>query len=101
MRIDLLGTSFTLHSDEDPEYVEDLVRYVRSKIAEISGTVTTRDNLKIAILVSILLADELFKQRDGSGQANAAAAGAHEEVNRITDSLISRIDALLPPGEER
>ncbi len=95
MKIDLLGTSFTLQSDEDPEYLAELVGYLRTKISEVSSTVTTRDNLKLAILSAILVADELFKEREQGQHRNSGDTQTAEEVNRIATDLIARIDDTL------
>lgn len=95
MKIELLGTSFTLQSDEDPEYLDELVRYVAGKISEIKSTVSTRDNLKIAILAAVLLADELFKEREHRNNREAGDDRTADEVNRIADALIARIDTTL------
>ncbi|HUX13476.1 MAG TPA: cell division protein ZapA [Spirochaetia bacterium] len=93
MRIELLGTSFTLQSDEDPEYLADLLDFYRTKIEEISRSVSTRDSLKLAILSALLVTDELFKERRHS-QETAASTG--EELGRITEELIAKIDAAMP-----
>ncbi|WP_455382868.1 cell division protein ZapA [Salinispira pacifica] len=93
MRIELLGTSFTLQSDEDPDYLADLVDFYRTKIEEISRSVTTRDNLKLAILSALLITDELFKERArGSEQVDSEG----KELSRITEELIAKIDAAMP-----
>lgn len=94
MRIELLGTSFTLQSDEDPDYLADLIDFYRTKIEEISRSVSTRDNLKLAILSALLVTDELFKERNRS--AIKTEDTASDEVTRIAEELIARIDAAVP-----
>lgn len=93
MRIELLGTSFTLQSDEDPDYLADLIDFYRTKIEEISRSVSTRDNLKLAILSALLVTDELFKERNRSAKTEEASG---EEVTRIAEELIARIDEAMP-----
>ncbi|MFP4113335.1 MAG: cell division protein ZapA [Spirochaetota bacterium] len=88
MQIDLLGTSFTVRTDEDPEYFREVVAHFRTKIAEIQQAVSTTDPLKVAILAGILAADDYMK-----------ATGAHRredsEARRITDELISELTNAL------
>mgnify|MGYP006298235109 CR=1 FL=1 len=83
MRIELLGTSFTIHTDEDPERVRDLVDYYKTKVQEIQGSVSTSDPLKIAILAGLLSADEVFKARDKleAAQANSSEGGGAEAAS--------------------
>lgn len=91
MRIDLLGTSFSVQTDEDPEYFREVVQHFRSKVKEIERSVSTNDPLKIAILAGILAADDFMK-------LNGATRREDSEARRITDSLISQLDAALEQG---
>jgi cell division protein ZapA (FtsZ GTPase activity inhibitor) len=61
------------------------------KTREIQKSVSTRDPLRIAILAGILIADELHKERESVGMNESES----EEVERITRSLINRIDETL------
>ncbi len=88
LRIDILGSSFNIQTDEDPEYLKDLINYLESKLEEIKRSVSTGDNLKLSILTSLLLCDELFKERKQKNPEN-------EEVARITENLIQTIDKAL------
>jgi cell division protein ZapA (FtsZ GTPase activity inhibitor) len=122
MRIELLGTSFTIHTDEDPERVRDLVDYYKTKVQEIQGSVSTSDPLKIAILAGLLSADEVFKARDKleaahaksskgggggaevesdeaggrTGDASGEAGGSEaEQIEAIAHELIDTLDSSL------
>lgn len=90
MRIDLLGVSFQIQSDEDPEYVEEILEYYRARIREIEDTVATGDPLKKAILAALLVTDELFRSR-----ADQEGKGLSGEVEAITRRLLERIDDAL------
>ncbi|NBF39767.1 MAG: cell division protein ZapA [Spirochaetes bacterium] len=97
MRIELLGTSFTIHTDEDPKRLRDIVDYYRTKVQEIQGSVSTSDPLKIAILAGLLSVDEVFKTRD-STVAEAAPAdegGEADQIEAIADNLIHTLDSSL------
>jgi hypothetical protein len=106
MKVELLGTSFTLQSDEKPEYLESVVGVFESKVEEIRGSVDTRDPVKLAILAGILLADELLKTADppagdggGSEETSSPALSFSvdelDEAERITLELIDKIDTTL------
>lgn len=91
MRIDLLGAEFNIKSDQDPEYLEEVLEVYRSRIEEIRATVGTSDPLKIAILAGILTADGYLRQT-GMERTNQA------EAAKITIGLITELEAAL--GEE-
>ena len=88
MQIELLGTSFSVRTDEDPEYFSEVVEHFRSKVAEIQRSVTTNDPLKIAILAGILAADDYMK-------LNGSLRREESEARRIAESLISELDDAL------
>jgi cell division protein ZapA (FtsZ GTPase activity inhibitor) len=90
MRIDLLGVSFQIQSDEDPEYVEKILGYYRDRIQEIEDTVATGDPLKKAILAALLVTDELFRCREEKTDPTLTG-----EVEAITRRLLERIDDAL------
>ena len=88
MQIDLLGTSFSVRTDEDPEYFKEVVEHFRGKVAEIQRSVATNDPLKIAILAGILAADDYIK-------LNGSQRRDDSEARKITESLIAQLDEAL------
>ncbi|MFP4330078.1 MAG: cell division protein ZapA [Alkalispirochaetaceae bacterium] len=90
MRIELLGTSFTIETDEEPEYLERIVRYYQERVEEIESSVSTTDPLKKAILAAILSIDELFSLREERGDGR--------EIEQITDRLLRTLDETLEEG---
>ncbi|AFG36904.1 cell division protein ZapA [Spirochaeta africana] len=93
MQVDLLGTTFSIHTDEDPDYVRDLLRYVEEKVHETHRSVQTQDPLKVAIISSLMIADELFQLRRGE-----APGGDDHRISAITQELIQQIDQRLGSG---
>jgi cell division protein ZapA (FtsZ GTPase activity inhibitor) len=86
LRIDLLGTSFTIKADKDLVYLRSLLSKYRKTIESVRAGTGIDDPLKIAILAGIFLCDEVEKVRTET----AAADGA--ETERIALDLIARID---------
>ena len=99
LRIDVLGTSFVIQSDESDEHLSRLSAYVKSKIEEVKSRYSFADPLTVAMLAALNIADEMFKTRDGR-----APPGSAEEIEGMAERLISRMDdALLehtPWGED-
>ena len=94
MRIELLGASFQIQSDESPEYIESLLDHFRSRISQIEHTVATGDPLKKAILAALLVTDELFAERERDHHADTAGIPREDaaEIERITTRLLSRLE---------
>mgnify|MGYP006306843531 CR=1 FL=1 len=102
VHIRVLGASFTIQTDQRPEYVETLVSYLKEKIRLIEGSTGSKESLKTAILVSLLIADELFEERKGrsSHQADVDQERRVESFARDLRDLIDQIDAVLEDGPE-
>lgn len=88
MRIDLLGAEFNIKTDQDPEYLSEVVEYFRRKTEEVRASVGTSDPLKIAILAGILTADDHLK---GVGESRVEDI----EATRIAVDLIGELDDAL------
>jgi cell division protein ZapA (FtsZ GTPase activity inhibitor) len=92
LRVELLGSSFFLQTDEDPVYVTELIDYFHTKIQDIQGNVQTSDPVKVAILSGLLAVDELFRARKSLESYESADAEAAE---RIAGQLIEKLDRSL------
>ncbi|MDR1909858.1 MAG: mannose-6-phosphate isomerase, class I [Spirochaetaceae bacterium] len=90
LRIDILGTSFSISADEDQAYLESLLNYYRIKVENTRKRTGLQDPLKLALVTGFLLCDDLFKGSAGDEQ---------DEAERLTLDLISRIDAALSAGD--
>lgn len=99
VHIRALGASFSIQTDQNPDYVESLVDYVKEKIRIIESSAGSKESVKTAILVSLLLADELFQERSGSPDSRTAVAD--EEFASFTRELIERIDSVLDQGQNQ
>ncbi|MFP4180289.1 MAG: cell division protein ZapA [Spirochaetaceae bacterium] len=84
IRVHLLGTSFTIRTSEDPEYFSSVLRSVENRFEEIRRDMGISDPLRIAIISSILVTDELFKRTQDNSQLEA-----------ITHRMIELIDKNL------
>ncbi len=91
MKIELLGTSFSIQTDEDPQNLQDIVDYLKTKIQEIRSSVSTSDALKVSILAALLVTDELFKERAAT-RLNASEA---EQVQEITQRILRELEQTL------
>ncbi|NNM66619.1 MAG: cell division protein ZapA [Spirochaetales bacterium] len=93
LAVKLLGSSFSLKSDENLDYLKEVVAYYQKKVEETGQSLTTGDPLKMALLAGILVTDELLKERKKNPQGFSPPEA--EEAERITRSLIEKIDSIL------
>jgi mannose-6-phosphate isomerase len=89
LRLEILGTSFTITADEEGPYLEKLLNDYYARLEEVQKSTGLRDPLKIAILAGYLLCDDLHKikqERDDPEE---------EETFKRTLKLIARLDEVL------
>ena len=88
--IQVLGTSFRIQVNEDPQYMEKIIKYLENVINKVEHTTAIKDPLKTSILASVFIIDELFKLKEGSGDS-----AVEKEVSELTEKIISCIDNVL------
>ena len=92
LRVSFLGSSFTIQSDNDPEYLDEVVEYLRHKIGEAARAAAPGDPLKTALIVALNLVDELFKERQKKIKEETKDS---REIEIITEQLIDKIERSL------
>jgi cell division protein ZapA len=90
LRIEVLGTSFVIQSDESADHLARLSSYVKSKIDEVKSRYNFADPLTVAVLAALNIADDMFKSREGR-----ELLGPAEEMGSVAERLISRMDDAL------
>jgi cell division protein ZapA len=90
LRIDVLGTSFVIQSQESPEHLAMLSTFVRERIEEVKARYAFADPLTVAVLAALNIADDFFKARDGRPPSSQVT-----EIQTVAERLINRIDEVL------
>lgn len=91
VRIDLLGTAFTIQTDESPDYMNDLVSELRIRMSKLSTATRVTDPLKLSILAGIVLLDELRHAKDSDNMAGSPG----DEGETAASSLLASLDKRL------
>jgi cell division protein ZapA len=109
LRIDVLGTDFSIASKEDEHYLVTLLENYKAMVRIIEkndvdpgagrhARSTPSDSLKTAILAGIMLCDELYKEKQKSARAHEFDSQKNPElteVERMTLQMIDKIDKAL------
>ena len=93
IRIDILGTSFSLSVEEDPVYLQTLLGRYKTLIENTQKTTALEDPLKLAILAGFQLCDELEKMRTHANSGEGVLESMAAENTLL--SLIEKIDKVL------
>jgi len=95
LKIDVLGTSFTIQAKEDDEYLKRLLTYYKRIAEEIENTSGLKNPLQNAVLAGIMICDELYKEKSKIAKYTKTNLDTNEEAERITLEMIKKINEAL------
>ena len=106
LKVELLGASFTIQSDESTEHLNRLTGYVKSRFEEVRKRYPFAEPLTVAVLAALNIADEMFKIREGREPAESSEIGsvADRLIRRMDEDLLAHTplsDGPFEPGEPR
>jgi len=79
--VEIFGERYTLRSEDASEYLHRVADFVDTKFREVTRNGPSLVPSKVAVLVSVNIADELFMQT--------------EEVRRREEEMLARIDGIV------
>jgi cell division protein ZapA len=91
-KVTILGDEYRIAGEPDGAPVPELAAYVDRRMDEVRRQTSVPDIRRIAVLTSLNLADELFRER---ARALALRAQIGERVARIESALNA-----IPPGPD-
>ncbi|MFL6374446.1 MAG: cell division protein ZapA [Pyrinomonadaceae bacterium] len=92
IRVEIYNQTYSIRSDGDNEYIQELAEYVDRKMREISSGTLTVDSLKVAILAALHIADEFYQLRHSQAQVDAQLATRSSECSEMLDKLLKNRD---------
>mgnify|MGYP003571421605 FL=1 len=99
LKVDLLGTSFTIQANEDTEYLDKLLGYYKQITQDIEKIDSVKTPLQIAILSGIMLCDELYKEKQRKitmqNTGGQVSTENDEEIELRTKQMIEKISKVL------
>lgn len=90
VEVEIAGQRLVIKSDEGPRYVQELADYVDAQLRELTGGRGTVNVQRIALLVAIQIADELFREKD-----------LHRKFRQRIQAKLSALDTALGEHEAR
>ena len=63
VEVSILGQRLRVRTDEQPEYIEELARFVNEKMEEVKRKTRSVSTHSLAMLAALNIADELFKEK--------------------------------------
>jgi len=84
VQVQIFGHSYTIRGEAGQDYITSVAAYVDRKMRDITEKLPVASLSKVAILASLNIADELFKER-----------AQREQQQRQLDTQAARLNAVL------
>jgi len=100
LHIKLLGTTLSVKAGRNRDYITRVVTYYQKKLQETQDRSPLQDPLKLSILTSFNIVDELFKSEAYRGQDLPSYSTIEEDLEGAAQDMIDLIDQVLEENEE-
>jgi len=91
--VEVFGQRLGLRADGDADRLQELARFVDSRMREVADRASSVDTVKVAILTALNIADELFKERETDQDARQRV------LERQAERLVMKLEEILSIGE--
>jgi cell division protein ZapA len=88
VQVTIFGHSYSVKGQDDKAYVLEVAAYVDRKMREITGRLPVAPLSKVAILASLNIADELFKERARQQAQSRELDHQAARLNAVLDELL-------------
>ena len=98
VEVEIAGQKLVIRTDEGPGYVHELADYVDAQLRTFGGDKRATFNLqRVALLVAIQLADELFREKDLHRQFRQRMSAKLDALQDALEEHETRLSALPDP----
>jgi cell division protein ZapA len=88
VQVQIFGHSYTIRGEADQDYITSVAAYVDRKMRDITEKLPVASLSKVAILASLNIADELFKERAQNDQQQQLLGHRAARLNAVLDDLL-------------
>jgi cell division protein ZapA len=88
VNVDIHGQRYAVRSDLDPQYIQELARFLDEKMAAAARELASNDPLRIAVIAALNISDELYRTRVDSQGADGRMRERAEEIERLIDAVL-------------
>ena len=88
VQVQIFGHHYTIRGEADQEYILGVASYVDRKMREITEKLPVASLSKVAILASLNIADELFKERASRERQGSQVTDQAARLNAMLDDIL-------------
>lgn len=96
LKVQLLGASFTLTSDQDSDYLKEVYEGYLDYVSRVQNEIQVKDPLKVAIIAGILAAENRKMESEISAEMDYPLSSEESQaIEMLTTGLIKKLDDCL------
>ncbi len=90
VKIEIYDQMYTVNSGQSDKYLQELAAYVDAKMRDVAEATHIVDSVKVAVLASLNIADELFTLRERQQQIEGPLRKRVEKCVDLVEKAIER-----------
>ena len=90
MKVEIYDQVYNVAGDLEPQYVEQLAKYVDQRMRQIGRGTGAVDSVKLAVLAALSIADELHSLRQSREKSEAALRANAERCLKLIDRALQQ-----------
>ncbi len=90
LKVRIYGAEYAIRGPSDANYVKAIAEYVDNKMREVDKNVRVDSSLKVAILATLNITDELFKERKEKEEIRIQLEDKIKKLNNYIDQQLSK-----------
>ena len=89
LKVRIYGAEYMIRGQADIHYIHAIAEYVNNKMLEVDQNSRIDSSLKVAILATLNIADELFRERGEKEQLRNELEKKMQQLNELIDRQLS------------
>jgi len=89
LKVRIYGAEYLIRGQADVNYMHSVAEYVNNKMLEVDQNSRVDSSLKVAILATLNIADELFRERGEKEQLRNELEKKMQQLNELIDRQLS------------
>ncbi len=91
LKVRIYGAEYSIRGQADANYIKAVAEYVDKKMREVDNNFRVDSSLKVAILASLNIADELFRERAEKEEIRTQLEDKIKEINSLIDRQLKNV----------
>jgi len=88
IQVDIYGQTYSIKETDDPSHIRELAMYVDAKMKEVAKRTGTIDPLRVAILTTLTIADDLSHLQRLCRDMETLSDNASKRLLQLTDNIL-------------